>query len=151
GIAFGGYEKNRRRRYVHYEIYVGGTGGRPNGDGVSGMDASVTNIMNSPIEAVETEFPLRVERYAIRPDSAGPGRNRGGFGIMRDYRILSDPTTLSMRSDRNKFAPQGIFGGRPAATAECVVNPGTDIERPLSSKSAGIYLASGDLVSFRTP
>lgn len=150
GLAFAG-RYDAARRWVHYEIYVGGTGGRPGSDGMSGMDSNVTNTMNAPAEAIEVEFPLRVERYELIADSGGAGAFRGGLGIRRDYRMLSDHTTLSLRSDRNKFAPQGLLGGGNGSLASCVMSPDAAVPRPIGSKATGVVLRQDEVISFRTP
>ena len=150
GIGFSG-RHDAARRWVHYEIYVGGSGARPDADGMSGMDSNVTNTMNAPVEAVEVEFPLRVERYGLIPDSGGAGTFRGGLGIRRDYRILAEQAALSLRSDRNKFRPQGLLGGGDGSLASCVANPDSNPPRPLHSKATAVVLRQGDVVSFRTP
>ncbi len=150
GIGFSG-KYDAARRWVHYEIYVGGSGGRPDSDGMSGMDSNVTNTMNAPVEAVEVEFPLRVERYELIQDSGGAGRFRGGLGIRRDYRILAEEATLSLRSDRNKFPPQGLLGGGNGSLASCTVSPDSQAPRPLHSKATGVVLRKGEVVRFQTP
>ncbi|MGE0653717.1 MAG: hydantoinase B/oxoprolinase family protein, partial [Alphaproteobacteria bacterium] len=139
------------RPWVHYEIYVGGTGGRPGSDGMSGMDANVTNTMNAPAEAVEVEFPIRVERYELIRDSAGAGTFRGGLGIRRDYRVLADRAVLSLRSDRNKFPPQGLLGGGNGSLASCTMDPESKQRRALHSKATGIHIPRDGVVRFQTP
>ncbi len=150
GIGFSG-KYDAARRWVHYEIYVGGSGGRPDSDGMSGMDSNVTNTMNAPVEAIEVEFPLRVERYELIRDSGGAGMFRGGLGIRRDYRILAEEATLSLRSDRNKFPPQGLLGGGNGSLASCTVSPDSEVPRPLHSKATGVVLRKGQVVRFQTP
>ncbi|HUZ73250.1 MAG TPA: hydantoinase B/oxoprolinase family protein [Stellaceae bacterium] len=136
------------RWYSHYEINTGGSGARPDGDGVSAMDELVVNVMNTPVEAVESEFPVRVERYALVPDSAGPGRFRGGLGTRRDWRILGEESVMNIRSDRFKFASPGVFGATPARPSRAALNPGTAEARSLTSKVAGLRLKRGDLLSW---
>jgi N-methylhydantoinase B len=150
GIGFSG-KYDAARRWVHYEIYVGGSGARPEADGMSGMDSNVTNTMNAPVEAVEVEFPLRVERYELIEDSGGAGRFRGGLGIRRDYRILADEATLSLRSDRNKFPPQGLLGGGNGSLASCTLAPDSVSPRALHSKATGVTLHKDQVVRFQTP
>ncbi len=136
------------RWYSHYEINTGGSGARPDGDGVSAMDELVVNVMNTPVEAVESEFPVRVERYALVQDSAGPGRFRGGLGTRRDWRILGEELVMNIRSDRFKFASPGVFGATPARPSRAALNPGTAAARTLTSKVAGLRLKRGDLLSW---
>jgi N-methylhydantoinase B len=104
-------------------------------------------VMNTPIEAVESEFPVRVERYELARDSGGPGTFRGGLGVRRQWRILADETSVNLRMDRFKFSSPGIFGAKPARASQAVLNPGSTTERALTSKVAGLRLARGDLLS----
>src|SRR3981081_4590349 len=120
------------RWYSQYEILNGGTGARPDGDGVSAMDELVVNVMNTPVEAIETEFPVRVERYELVNDSAGPGAYRGGLGVRRQWRMLGDEAVVNLRMDRFKFSSPGIFGAKPAHSSKAVLNPGTPSERALT-------------------
>ena len=117
------------RWYSQYEILNGGTGARPDGDGVSAMDELVINVMNTPVEAVETEFPVRVERYELRTDSGGAGTFRGGLGVRRQWRILADEIIVNLRIDRFKFSSPGMFGAKPARASQAVLNPGGRGER----------------------
>jgi N-methylhydantoinase B len=110
------------------------------------MDDLVINVMNGPVEALETEFPIRVEGYELIPDSGGPGQFRGGLGQRRKWRILAEESTVNLRTDRFKHASPGIFGARPAKPSRALLNPGTPGERPLASKAAGLRLKRGDLV-----
>jgi N-methylhydantoinase B len=136
------------RWYSQYEILNGGTGARPDGDGVSAMDELVINVMNTPVEALETEFPVRVERYELRTDSAGAGKFRGGLGVRRMWRILSDEVVVNLRTDRFKFASPGLFGARPALPSGAALSPDSADERPLTSKVAGLRLKRGDRIAF---
>jgi N-methylhydantoinase B len=133
--------------YSQYEILNGGTGARPDSDGVSAMDELVVNVMNTPVEAIETEFPVRVECYELATDSGGPGTFRGGLGVRRQWRILADESVVNLRMDRFKFSSPGIFAAKPARASKAVLNPGSAAERPLTSKVAGLRLRQGDLLS----
>ena len=135
------------RWYSQYEILHGGTGARPDSDGVSAMDELVVNVMNTPVEAIETEFPVRVERYELATDSGGPGTFRGGLGVRRQWRILADESIVNLRMDRFKFSSPGIFAAKPARASKAVLNPGSAAERPLTSKVAGLRLRQGYLLS----
>jgi N-methylhydantoinase B len=125
----------------------GGAGARPDGDGVSAMDELVINVMNTPVEAVETEFPVRVERYELPIDSGGAGMFRGGLGTRRQWRVLADESTVNLRTDRFKFSSPGLFGAKPARPSRAVLNSGSLGERALTSKVAGLRLKKGDLFS----
>jgi N-methylhydantoinase B len=135
------------RWYSQYEILNGGTGARPDADGVSAMDELVVNVMNTPVEAVETEFPVRVERYELAADSAGPGKFRGGLGVRRQWRNLAEETNVNLRMDRFKFSSPGVFGAKPAKASKAVLNPGRPGERTLTSKIAGLRFKRDELLS----
>jgi N-methylhydantoinase B len=145
--TFGGYDPARRRRFVAYELVLGSTGARATRDGVDGL-CSAFNAANIPVEAQEANQPVIVEHFGFIPDSGGPGRFRGGCGVRRDLRILGDSVKFTNLSDRQRFAPFGLFGGMPGALGKTVVNPGGPGERVVPGK-ASIDLAYGDVVSFQ--
>jgi N-methylhydantoinase B len=145
--TFGAWDPVRERRFVGYELIHGGTGARATRDGCEAM-SSPYNAANIPIEAVEANTPVIVERFGFIPDSGGPGRFRGGSGIRRDVRILGDSIKFTNLSERHRFAPFGLFGGRPGAVGRTVINPGTEAEREIGGK-ASVDLEYGDVVSFQ--
>ena len=98
--------------WTYYETIGGGQGASPDGDGDSGVHVGMTNTLNTPIEALELEFPMRVERYELADGSGGEGRHRGGDGIVRAIRVL-EPATVSLLTDRRRHPPQGAAGGGP--------------------------------------
>jgi N-methylhydantoinase B len=106
--------------------------------------------MNTPVEAVEQRFPVRIERYELIPDSGGAGKYRGSLALRRDIRVLAGPVSFARYADRHKIAPRGLFGGRDGATGAFALNPGTPGERALKSKGLDT-LQAGDLVSLRLP
>lgn len=106
--------------------------------------------MNTPIEVLERQFPMRIERYEFIRDSGGPGTYRGGLALRRDVRVLAERVSFARYGDRHKFAPQGLFGGLPGSRGSFVLNPGTPTERTLASKGLDT-VAAGDLVSIRLP
>ncbi len=146
-ISSAGRHPQTGRWYSQYEILSGGTGARPNGDGVSAMDELVVNVMNTPVEAVETEFPVRVQRYELVQDSGGPGRFRGGLGVRRQWRILGEESVVNLRTDRFKFSSPGIFGAKPARASAASLQSEDAPARPLTSKAAGLQLKKGDVLS----
>src|SRR5262245_13949237 len=107
------------------------------------MDELVVNVMNTPVEAIETEFPVRVERYELACDSGGPGTFRGGLGVRRQWRILAEESSVNLRMDRFKFSSLGVFGAKPARASKAVLNPGSGAERALTSKVAGVLPRRG--------
>lgn len=135
--------------YTFYETIGGGYGARPERDGVDGIHAHMTNTQNTPVEALELTYPLRVERYEFRPDTGGAGRHRGGLGIRRDVRVLGHEAEVSLLGDRRRHQPYGLDGGKPGATgADRLIVDGE--ERSIDGKTT-LNLADGDLVSVRTP
>jgi N-methylhydantoinase B len=147
-LSSAGRNPGSGRWYSQYEIFNGGGGARPDADGVSAQDDLVVNVMNGPVEALETEFPMRVEGYGLVPDSGGAGTFRGGLGTRRSWRILAPEATVNLRTDRFKHSSPGLFGAKPARPSRAVLNPGTPEERPLTSKVAGLRLKNGDLVAW---
>jgi N-methylhydantoinase B len=145
-LSSAGRNPRTQRWYSQYEIFNGGGGARPNGDGVSAQDDLVVNVMNGPVEALETEFPMRVEAYELVADSGGPGRFRGGLGTRRIWRILADEASVNLRTDRFHHSSLGLFGAKPAKPSRAFVNFGTPQERPLTSKIAGLRLKKDDRI-----
>ncbi len=148
--GFSGYDPKSGRRFVYIDIQGGGAGARPMKDGRDGQDSHLARFKNTPIEAVELEYPVRIERYEFIPDTGGPGQYRGALGIRRDIRILIDDVTWARYGDRQKFAPFGLFGGQEGAKGQFVLNPGSPEERVAKSKGL-TQLNAGDVVSLRLP
>jgi N-methylhydantoinase B len=145
---FEGTDPKRRRRFVFYDIVVGGMGARPHKDGAEAVCGSF-NLENIPVEVNESNYPVLVERLELIRDSSGAGRFRGSSGLRKDIRFLGERGTLSNLSDRHRFVPPGLRGGGPGALGQTILNPGTPEELALHPKA--IYpLAHGDLVSVRT-
>jgi N-methylhydantoinase B len=130
--------------WTYYETIGGGQGASSRGPGPSGVHVGMSNTLNTPIEALELEFPLRVERYELREGTGGDGRHRGGDGIVRAVRVL-EPATLSLLTDRRGHAPAGSAGGGPGATGENRLNG-----EPLGAKATR-ELRPGDVVTVATP
>jgi N-methylhydantoinase B len=144
--TFGGWDRARRRRFVAYELVLSGTGGRAGRDGCEGMSWAF-NASNIPVEAQEAAQPIVIERFGFIPDSAGAGRFRGGCGVRRDMRFLADEGKLTNLSERQRFAPYGVFGGKPGRLARTVINPGPG-EEPVHGKQSREFVY-GDVISFQ--
>jgi N-methylhydantoinase B len=123
-------------------------GARPFADGIDAIYYIAQE--NYPVEYVETDFPLRIEQYTIRPDSGGPGLYRGGCGIIRDVRVLCDTAELGTRMENTKFPPYGVNGGRAGRPGKILLNPGTPEEREILPIGDGIQLRCGDLLRLIT-
>src|SRR5262245_13295033 len=151
GIILAGRDPVRGRYFVDYENFAGGQGARGHADGMDVVQVNMTNTSNLPIEAMEMEFPLRVERYELVPDSGGAGRYRGGLGVLRDLRVLAEDATVALRSARQIFPAQGLAGGAPGALGAFVRNPGSPNEERLPSTSSQTPLKPGDVLRIMTP
>jgi N-methylhydantoinase B len=158
--TFGGWDRDSRRRFVAYELVLSGTGGRATKDGCEAM-AWAFNAANIPVEAQESRHPLVIERFELIRDSGGAGTFRGGCGVRRDMRFLADDGMLTNLTDRQRFAPWGLFGGQPGRRGRTVLNPGRGgvrgrtgavrgrtREEVVHSKASRSF-AYGDVISFQ--
>jgi N-methylhydantoinase B len=144
--TFGGWDRARKRRFVAYELVLSGTGARATRDGCEAMSYAF-NAANIPVEAQEAHQPVVIERFEFIRDSAGAGRFRGGCGIRRDMRFLADEGKLTNLSERQRFAPYGLFGGETGALARTVINPGPG-EQLVHGKQSREF-EYGDVISFQ--
>ena len=137
--------------WVYYETIAGGQGGRPWAAGMSGVHTGMTNTKNTPAEAFERAYGMRVRRYRLRADSGGDGEHAGGDGIERDVEMLED-VTVSVVTERRTSRPWGLAGGAPGAVGENWLLPGGDESRaePLPDKCT-VNLRRGDVLRIRTP
>jgi N-methylhydantoinase B len=131
-------------RFTYYETIGGGQGACPNGDGPSGVHVAMSNTLSTPIEALELQYPVRVERYRLRIGSGGSGRHDGGDGVVRELRVLED-CRLSIISERRAHAPGGERGGASGSPGRNLLNAQT-----LPAKVTR-DLAAGDTVTIETP
>ncbi len=148
--GFSGYHPETGKRFVYIDIQGGGAGARWCKDGRDGQDSHLARFMNTPVEAVELEFPMRIERYEFIPDTGGAGKYRGALGLRRDIRSLIDDLSFARYGDRQVFAPFGLFGGKEGGKGRFVLNPDRADEQPLKSKGLD-KLKRGDVVSLRLP
>jgi N-methylhydantoinase B len=123
-ITFAG--KHGGKPFIYAETLMGVWGGTSQHDGQDGVPHMGANQSNTPVELIESEYPLRVEQYGLVTDTAGPGRMRGGNSIIREFRVLSDEAMLIVRSDKRDFPPHGLFGGGTGGPSWNIVNPGPD-------------------------
>lgn len=147
-LAFGGYDPFRHRAFSYYETIGGGAGGGPTRAGASAVHTHMTNTMNTPIEALEAELPVRVWRYAVRRGSGGRGAHPGGDGIEREVEFLAS-TQVTILSERRSVAPPGSRGGAPAKPGENQLRRGDRVRRLPGKVSR--RLQPGDRVRIRTP
>ena len=149
-IILGGRSTSAGKSYVQYEILGGGGGARASRDGASGTSVNQSNAKIASIEIIESEFPTRVLRFELIPDSGGAGKYRGGLGIRREYLNLAD-ARFSIRSAKHVIAPHGAAGGRDGRTGDIIVNPGTATEKRLPTRYADYPLKGGDIFRLDTP
>jgi N-methylhydantoinase B len=149
-ITIGGIDNRQGvpRPFTYYETIGGGMGARPGSNGPSAIHSHMTNTLNTPVEALEFAYPLRVLRYEIRRGSGGQGRFRGGDGIRRDIQALS-AAQASLLTERRRFPPYGLMGGEAGQPGENVLIR-KEHESLLQGKGS-IELEPGDILSLRTP
>jgi N-methylhydantoinase B len=131
-------------RFTYYETIGGGQGACPSADGPSAVHVAMSNTLNTPIEALELAYPLRVERYEVRVGSGGAGRHRGGDGVIRELRAL-EPCRLSLLTQRRSLAPRGAEGGADGLPGRNLLN-GEELPA-----FATLDLEAGDLLRIETP
>ena len=150
-FAANGTYPDSDRRFVCFEIFGGGWGGTMKGDGLSASFGLMANSYDTPIEAVELEYPLRVESYNLVTDSGGPGRNRGGLGHYRHTRYLHGEGYYTNRSETSKFPPRGVLGGRPGAPSKQRLIRADGTVEDLPSKITNVSIHAGDLIWMSEP
>jgi N-methylhydantoinase B len=151
GCISAGADPKSGRYFINYENLAGGQGARCSADGMDVVMINMTNTSNLPIEAMEVEFPVRIERYELVTDSGGAGKYRGGLGVLRDMRVLAEKASVSLRSARQRFPAPGLAGGKPGGLGTFVRNPGTASETRLGLTTSGTPLANNDLLRVITP
>lgn len=122
-IAFGGQDAATRAPFILVDMINGAWGARADKDGIEGVTNPSQNMSNMPVETLEDRFPVLVEEYGFRPDSCGPGRYRGGLGLVRQYRLLAAHAMMQIRADRHDHRPYGLFGGGAAAPSRNLLDP----------------------------
>jgi len=151
GCISAGTDPKTGRYFINYENLAGGQGARCTADGMDVVMINMTNTSNLPIEAMELEFPLRIERYELVCDSGGPGKYRGGLGTVRDMRLLADNASASLRSSRQRIPAPGMAGGMNGGLGAFVRNPGTPGETRLPLTTSGTPFANGDVLRIVSP
>jgi N-methylhydantoinase B len=147
-LAFGGVDPFRGRSFSYYETIAGGAGGGPAGAGASAIHTHMTNTMNTPVEALEAELPVRVVRYAVRRGSGGRGQSPGGDGIDREIEFLC-PARVTLLTERRRHAPLGVAGGGAGLVGRDEIVRGRKPAR-LPAKTT-IEVRSGERLRVRTP
>jgi N-methylhydantoinase B len=147
-LTLGGIDPRSGVPFAYYETMGGGMGASPTTDGLSGVHVHMSNSLNTPIEALEHAYPVRITHYSLRRNSGGAGVQRGGDGIRRDIQLLTD-MDVSILSERRSIAPHGIQGGENGAPGENILVR-SNTESQLPSKTT-FRAAKDDVLSLRSP
>jgi N-methylhydantoinase B len=148
-LTIGGVDPRTNRPYAYYETIAGGMGARPSCDGVSGVHTHMTNTLNTPAEALEYSYPLRIRRYAYRKGSGGEGYYRGGDGLIREIEFLAE-AQVNLLADRYRFAPYGLSGGEPGSCGRATLLRVSGSAETLSGKCT-VTAHAGDVLRLETP
>jgi N-methylhydantoinase B len=152
-LTIGGIDPRTGNAFAYYETIAGGMGARPTKDGISGVHTHMTNSLNTPAEALEYAYPLRVHRYALRPGSGGRGRHQGGDGIVREIEVLTD-AQVTLLADRRSTGPYGLAGGSDGQPGRTVIIRRTkqkdDKEEEVGGKTS-VQLQPGERVRIESP
>jgi N-methylhydantoinase B len=144
GVLIISGKRDDGRPFIFYETHGGGEGAQAMRDGASGMRVHMANTMNTPVEAVEAEYPLQVEAYHLIPDSGGRGTHRGGLALRRVYRILAREAQVTSMTERNIVPPYGLFGGEPGRPFRITLNPQAEARRMRGKET--IQVLQGDVI-----
>jgi N-methylhydantoinase B len=148
-LTVGGIDPHTHKPFAYYETVAGGMGARPGKHGVSGVHTHMTNSLNTPAEALEYAYPLRVTYYGLRRGSGGSGQYRGGDGIVREIELLAE-SEVTLLADRRLRGPYGLSGGHDGAPGKTVVFRKQGGEQHLAGKTS-VRLAAGDRIRIETP
>ena len=148
-VTIGGVDPRTGKYFTYYETIGGGFGARYNKDGVDGIHSHMTNTLNTPVEALESAYPLRVRRYELVRGSGGRGRFRGGLGIRRETETLAQGSTISLMGERQRRGPWGLMEGRSGSPGEYCIVRGNKM-MALSSKTT-FSANAGDVLTVTTP
>ncbi|HXM62621.1 MAG TPA: hydantoinase B/oxoprolinase family protein [Terriglobales bacterium] len=148
-LTIGGIDPRTNEPFAYYETIAGGMGARPSKPGVSGVHTHMTNSLNTPAEALEYAYPLRVQQYSLRPGSGGEGKYRGGDGIIREIEVLAD-AEVTLLSDRHEHGPYGLAGGKDGAPGKAIVIREDGSSQDMPGKF-NIRLRKGERIRIETP
>jgi N-methylhydantoinase B len=148
-LTIGGMDPRTREPFAYYETVAGGMGARPSKAGVSGVHTHMTNSLNTPAEALEYAYPLRVRTYSLRPESGGAGKHRGGDGIVREIEVLTD-AEVTLLADRRTRGPYGLNGGADGAPGKATITRNDGSMQTLPGKF-NVRLRKGERIRIETP
>jgi N-methylhydantoinase B len=148
-LTIGGMDPRTNEPFAYYETIAGGMGARPSKSGVSGVHTHMTNSQNTPAEALEHAYPLRVRKYSLRPNSGGTGQYDGGDGIIREIEVLAD-AEVTLLADRRERGPYGLAGGNDGAPGKALVIREDGSSQALPGKF-NVRLRKGERIRIETP
>jgi N-methylhydantoinase B len=148
-LTIGGYHPFRSRHFSYYETIAGGAGASPSGPGTSGIHTHMTNTLNTPIEALEAYYPMRITEYRIRRGSGGKGHFDGGDGLIRELECLTE-SSVSLLAERREIAPWGLNGGGDGTTGSDYLVSNDGSRAPFAAK-ANAQLKPGERIRIETP
>ncbi len=150
-LSLAGWRKNGQR-WVMFSFFGGGHGGHPQGDGLNHGNAPISTATIPPVEILEAAYPVMFTQWALRPDSGGPGKHRGGLGAIYEIELLEENADVFLFGERGKFAPPGVAGGQAAARNRFLyAENGVEREPPQISKMVGLKLKRGERLRLETP
>jgi N-methylhydantoinase B len=150
-VLIGGVDPRTGSAFTYYETIAGGQGARPGRDGMNGVHTHMTNTLNTPVEALEAAYPLRILEYHLLERTGGTGRWRGGDGLRRSYLVVAPDATASLLTERRRLRPWGLAGGGDGATGRNALRrAGRDDDEELGAKTT-IDLEEGDVLIIETP
>lgn len=144
-----GWRDEKGKELTYYETIGGGMGARPDQDGLNGIQTHMTNTLNTPIEALEHDYPMRIEEYALRPASGGRGRYNGGHGVIRSFRFLQD-ASVSLLTDRRVGQPYGLHGGQAGQSGRNILIHRDGTKETLQGKCS-FTVKCGEILRIETP
>jgi N-methylhydantoinase B len=148
-LTIGGIDPRSGEPFAYYETIAGGMGARPTKDGVSGVHTHMTNSLNTPAEALEYAYPVRLRRYSFRPGSGGHGVHTGGDGIIREIEVLAD-SQVTLLADRRQRGPYGLAGGADGSPGRTTILRSDGSQQKIPGKTS-VRLKSGDRVRIESP
>jgi N-methylhydantoinase B len=148
-LTIGGSDSSTSEPFAYYETIAGGMGARPGKPGVSGVHTHMTNSLNTPAEALEYAYPLRVQKYSLRPGSGGRGKFAGGDGIIREIEVLTD-CEVTLLADRRSRGPWGLSGGADGAPGKTIITRHDGSVEPMPAKFS-TRLRKGERITIETP
>jgi N-methylhydantoinase B len=148
-VTFGGLHPSNSAPFAYYETMGGGMGARPTADGLDGVQTHMTNTLNTPIELIERQFPVRVRRYSLRQGSAGQGAHHGGAGLIREIEFLAS-VTVSLLTERRISRPYGLQGGAPGQAGRNTLIDESGAEHILPGKTT-VEVSAGSTIRIETP